>query len=275
MRFGLDVNQHHLEWPDILDRTRFAEDAGFEGVWLFDHFQPLYGGSVGSCMEGWTLLAGLAAATTRIRLGLLVTGVTYRHPSILAAEVATVDNISNGRLEFGIGAAWYQKEHTELGVDFPSNRERAERLEECVEVVRALMTGDEVTFEGRHYQLEGATFMPRPIQRPNPPVWIGAGGEKITLPIVGRQADYWHSFGSAGDIARKWQIVEAAAVKAGRDPASIGISTSLSLSASHDTIRHDIEEFALAGVSYLVVSWPTEGIEKIESFVADVMTEFA
>src|SRR5437762_3405278 len=106
MRIGLDVAQHQLLWPELAARVQFAEHAGFDGAWVFDHTKPLYGNPNGPCMEGWTLLAGLAAQTSRIRLGVLVTGVTYRHPSILAAEAVTIDHISNGRLEIGMGAAW-------------------------------------------------------------------------------------------------------------------------------------------------------------------------
>ena len=108
MRLGLDVAQHHLEWDEVLKRVRFAEEAGFDGAWVFDHFKALYGGREGPCMEAWTLLAALAASTERIRLGALVTGVTYRHPSILATEAVTVDNVSGGRLEMSLGAAWME-----------------------------------------------------------------------------------------------------------------------------------------------------------------------
>ena len=114
MRLGLDVAQHHLEWDELLRRVRFAEEAGFDGAWVFDHFQALYGARRGPCMEAWTLLAALAASTERIRLGALVTGVTYRHPSILATEAVTVDQVSNGRLEMSLGAAWMEDEHREL-----------------------------------------------------------------------------------------------------------------------------------------------------------------
>lgn len=136
MRLGIDVSQHQLTWDQLLDRVRFAEAAGFEGAWVFDHFKPLYGDPNGPCLEGWTLLAGLAAHTSRIRLGALVTGVTYRHPSVLAAEAVTVDHISGGRLEFGIGAAWFQGEHRALGIPFPPAGERARRLEEALHLTR-------------------------------------------------------------------------------------------------------------------------------------------
>src|SRR6266705_2501725 len=126
MRFDLDVAQHQLEWPELLSRIRYAEDTGFEGAWVFDHFKPLYGDPTGPCLEAWTLIAALAASTERIRLGALVTGVTYRHPSILATEAITVDHVSNGRLEMSLGAAWMEAEHRELGVPFPPRKERFE-----------------------------------------------------------------------------------------------------------------------------------------------------
>src|ERR687896_382178 len=114
MKLGIDLSQHQLTWDELHSRVRFAEGACFESAWVFDHFKPLYAAPNGPCLEGWTLLAALAATTDRIRLGALVTGVTYRHPSVLAAEAVTVDHVSNGRLEFGIGAAWFEQEHNEL-----------------------------------------------------------------------------------------------------------------------------------------------------------------
>jgi F420-dependent oxidoreductase-like protein len=238
---------------------------------VFDHFKPLYGDPKGPCLEGWTLLAALAAATTRIRLGVMVTGVTYRHPSILAAEAVTVDHVSHGRLELGLGAAWFEAEHRQLGIDFPGRRERAKRLEEATRVIRLLMTQDNVSFDGRYYQLHDATYRPRPVQRPHPPIWIGAGGEQLMLPIVGRQADAWHAFGPVDQLARKARIVDANAERAGRDPASIIRSTSLSLSQSWDEVRARANELRQAGFSYLVVSWPSEGKARLDEFVKSIM----
>ena len=146
MRFGLDVSQHQLQWPQILERVRYAEQAGFDGAWVFDHFKPLYGDPGGPCMEAYTLMSALAASTERIRLGALVTGVTYRHPSILATEAATIDQVSSGRLELSLGAAWFEQEHRELGIPFPPTRERFERLEEALQVIRLLLTEDGATF---------------------------------------------------------------------------------------------------------------------------------
>jgi F420-dependent oxidoreductase-like protein len=271
MRLGLDVAQHQLDWPELLRRVRFAEEAGFDGAWVFDHFKPLYGDRNGPCMEGWTLLAALAASTERIRLGTLVTGATYRHPSILAAQAATVDQVSGGRLELAVGAAWFEGEHRELGIRFPPVRERAERLEEAVQVIRRLMTEDGATFEGRHYRLEGATYHPRPAQQPHPPIWIGAGGERLTIPIAARQADVWHSSGSTEALLRKTEVLERAAEAAGRDPASIARASDLSLSEPWEHVVERAESLAQAGFSYLVVSWPSEGWGRLEEFVGDVL----
>jgi F420-dependent oxidoreductase-like protein len=271
MRFGLDVAQHQLTWPELLERVRFAEEVGFDGAWIFDHFKPLYGDPTGPCMEAWTLLAALAASTERIRLGALVTGVTYRHPSILAAEAVTVDQVSKGRLEIGMGAAWFEQEHRELGVPFPGVGERARRLEEGIEAMRLLMTKDHAKYQGTSIRLEDATYRPRPVQQPHPPIWIGATGEKLTLPIVGRQADVWHTFGSSDALARKWAIVERTAHEAGRDPSSIMRSFSLSISEPWDEVRRRYDALRDAGVAYTIVNWPSEGRGRAEAFVSDVM----
>jgi F420-dependent oxidoreductase-like protein len=273
MRLGLDVSQHQLDWPELLRRVRFGEVAGFDGAWVFDHFKALYGDPTGPCMEGWTLLAALAASTERIRLGTLVTGVTYRHPSVLAAEAVTVDQVSGGRLELAMGAAWFEGEHRELGIPFPPMRERAERLEEAVQVIRLLMTEDRASFEGRHYRLEGATYRPRPAQQPHPPIWIGASGEQLTIPIAGRQADVWHCFGSVEALERKAAVLDRAARDAGRDPASIERATDLSISEPWDEVRERADRLREIGFSYLVVSWPSEGWDRFEEFVRKVMPE--
>jgi F420-dependent oxidoreductase-like protein len=275
MRWGLDVAQHQLEWPEIVRRVRFAEDTGFDGAWVFDHFKPNYpdaktGELVGPCLEGWTLLAALAASTTRIRLGALVTGVTYRYPSILAAEAVTVDHASNGRLEFGIGAGWFEQEHRELGLPFPPRGERIARLEEAVQVIRLLMTEDGAIFEGRHYRLERATYLPRPIQLPHPPIWIGASGERRTIPIAARHGDVWHGFGSLEALRGKSSVLDQHAERAGRDPSAILRATDLSISEPWDEVRSQVAGLRDLGFGYLVVSWPTEGWGRLEEFVERV-----
>ena len=275
MRVGLDVAQHQLTWTELVERVQFAEEGGFDGAWLFDHFHPLYGNSNGPCLEAWTLLAGLAARTTRIRLGVLVTGITYRPPSILATEAITVDHISNGRLEIGMGAAWHEPEHEELGLPFPPLKERAQRLEEGVELMRLLMTKDNASFDGRHYQLRKASYHPRPIQKPHPPFWIGASGEQVMLPIVARQADAWHAFGSPDTMTAKSRLLDQLAAKAGRDPKNILRSASLSLSRPWDHVRRRANDLREAGFGYLIAEWPSEGRQRLEAFVEKVLPELA
>ncbi len=273
MRLGLDVAQHQLQWRELVERVRFAEDAGFDGAWVFDHFTPLYGDPAGPCLEGWTVLAGLAAGSSRIRLGTLVTGITYRPPSILATEAITIDQISNGRLEIGLGAAWHQPEHDQLGIPFPPLKERAEMLEEGVQVMRLLMTKDHADFHGRHYQLNDASYHPRPVQKPHPPIWIGADGEKLMLPLVARQADAWHGFGSASAMVSKTKLLDQLAEKAGRNPKAILRSASLSLSEPWDTVRRRAETLRKAGFGYLIAEWPSEGKGRLVEFIEKVMPE--
>jgi F420-dependent oxidoreductase-like protein len=272
VRFGLDIAQHQLTWNEILTRARLAEDAGLDGIWVFDHLKALYGDPKGPSMEGWTLLAALARETSRVRLGTLVTGMTYRHPSMLAAEVVTVDHLSNGRVECAVGAAWNEPEHRELGFPFPSLRDRMDRLEEAVQVLRKLFTEDDVTFEGRHYRLENATYNPKPIQRPHPPLWIGGEGRSRTLPIAGRYADAWHGWAdNAEELAEINGIIDRAAEDAGRDPASILRASSLSISEPWDEVKSSYEWMAAGGIDYLVVEWPTEGRGLLEEFLEKVL----
>ncbi|HEY7478352.1 MAG TPA: TIGR03560 family F420-dependent LLM class oxidoreductase [Actinomycetota bacterium] len=274
MRFGLDIAQHQLSWEEVVSRARLAEDAGFEGVWAFDHFKALYGDPGGPALEAWTLLAGLARETSRVRIGTLVTGMTHRQPSVLAAQVVTVDHLSGGRVECAVGAAWNEPEHRELGIAFPPAGERMDRLEEGVQAMRLLFTQDDVTFEGRYVRLEHATYRPRPIQRPHPPIWVGGTGRQRLLPIAGRHADAWHGWADDADELRSMMgIVDRAAEEAGRDPRSILRASSLSISEPWDEVRRSYEWMAGCGVRYLVVEWPSEGQERLETFIADVMPD--
>jgi F420-dependent oxidoreductase-like protein len=272
MRYGLDIAQHQLTFDDLVARARLADDAGLDGVWVFDHFKALYADPKGPALEAWTLLAGLARETSRVRLGTLVTGMTHRNPSVLAAEVVTVDHLSGGRVECAIGAAWNEPEHRELGIPFPPLAERMDRLEEGVQVLRMLFTRDNATFEGRHYRLERATYNPKPAQRPHPPIWIGGEGRRRTLPIAGRFADAWHGWArDAAELAEMNAIVDRAAEEAGRDPASILRASSLSISEPWDEVKASHEKMAAGGIGYLVIEWPGEGRGRLEEFLDQVL----
>src|SRR3954466_1693398 len=221
MRFGLDVAQQRMPWDEVVSRVQFAEELGFDGVWGFDHFQPMYGDGPGETFEGMTTLAALAAVTSRIRLGLLVTGATYRHPSVFAAQAMTIDHASHGRLELSIGAAWHDKEHHELGIPFPSTSERFDLLEDTLEIITRLMTGDTVSYEGKAVSLKDAQVLPTPVQTPHPPIWIGGNGPKRTIPLVARYADMWHTWGTPKSLVEANQRVDELAEAAGRDPKAI------------------------------------------------------
>ena len=274
MRFGLDIAQQRMPWEEVVSRVRFAEELGFKGAWGFDHFQPMYGEGPGECFEGMTTLAALAGATSRIRLGLLVTGMTYRHPSVLAAQAVTVDHASGGRLELSFGAAWHDKEHHELGIPFPPLSERFDLLEDSLEIVTRLMTGEEVSYEGKVVSLTDAALRPAPVQAPHPPIWIGGSGPTRTLPLVARFADYWHAWGTPGSLQEANDRIDALAVEAGRDPSDITRTSSLSLD-DLDTARRHAATWRDAGYGYLVCGWPDAGRGQVERFAAEVMPELA
>ena len=274
MRFGLDVAQQRMTWDELVRRVRLAEDLGFDGMWGFDHFQPMYGEGPGETFEGMTTLAALAGLTSRIRLGLLVTGVTYRHPSLLASQAVTVDHASHGRLELAIGAAWFDKEHRELGIPFPPTGERFDLLEDALEILTRLFTGEVVSYEGKRVSLRDASLRPVPVQKPHPPIWIGGTGPRRTLPLVARYADVWHAFGTPNSLREASARLDTLAEQAGRDPASIMRAGSLSLD-DLETARRHAEKWRDAGFGYLVCGWPEAGDKQVEAFVRDVLPEFA
>lgn len=274
MEFGLDVAQQRMSFDEVVHRTRLAEDLGFTGAWGFDHFQPMYGDGPGECFEGMTTLAALSGITTTIRLGLLVTGVTYRHPSVLAAQAITVDHASHGRLDLALGAAWAQPEHDQLGIPFPSTRERFDLLEDTCEILTRLFTGERVSYDGERVSLAGAQMRPVPVQTPHPPVWIGGKGPKRTLPIVARYADVWHT-GWASDYQTLSERLAELAAEVGRDPADIRRAGSLSLSEPWPEVEASLNASIEQGFDYLVCGWPGQGRDRVVEFAEQVMPRYA
>ncbi len=203
-----------------------AEEAGFDSLWVMDHFfqLPPLGGPDQPMLEAYTLLGALAARTSRIQLGTLVTGVTYRNPAILAKIVTTLDVISRGRAVLGIGGAWYDVEHQGLGVDFPRAGVRLDMLEEAVQVCRAMFAGDDVSFSGSHYRLDHARNLPRPVQAGGPKIMIGGGGEKRTLRLVAQYADMCNVSGSVETLKHKIDVLRGHCAEVGRDPAEVGVT---------------------------------------------------
>lgn len=231
-RFGLQIPNFTHSVPDtelfdhVAQLASAADESGFHSLWVMDHFfqLPPLGGPDQPMLEAYTLLGALAARTQHVQLGTLVTGVTYRNPAILAKIITTLDIISGGRAILGIGAAWYDVEHKALGVDYPSDKERLDRLEEAVQICRAMFQEDGASFTGSHYRIENARNLPRPVQPGGPRIMIGGGGEKRTLKLVATYADECNITGSVENVRHKIEVLHRHCADAGRDPAEVAIT---------------------------------------------------
>jgi len=216
---------------------RMADEAGFDHIWPFDHLIALGNDPTGLIFDGWTILGAVAENTKRARIGLNVTGNLYRHPGLLAKIAVTVDHLSGGRLEMGMGAAWNEPEFKMYGMPFPSVADRIRMLDEACSVLKALWTEERATFKGRFYQLDNAIAEPKPLQRPYPPIWIGGSGPKLTLRVVAKHADVWNSNApKPEDTLALTKILDEHCAKVGRDPAAIRRSSQ---------VRAENEEAAL------------------------------
>jgi F420-dependent oxidoreductase-like protein len=210
--------------PALAATARAADESGWRDLTLMDHWfqMEMLGGPAEPMLEGYTTLGYLAAVTERVRLGLLVTGVTYRYPGLLAKTVTTLDVLSGGRARLGIGAAWYDREHIGLGVPFPPVAERFERLEETLQICHQMWSDDDGPFAGRHYQLAETVCEPRPVQQPHPPIMVGGSGEKKTLRLVAQYADACNVFATTPEeVAHKLEVLAGHCADLGRDPATI------------------------------------------------------
>lgn len=203
---GLDVDQH---WPTMVEVAQDIERLGYESLWVYDHFHTWPEPTQEVTYEAWTLMAAIAPVTSTVRLGQMCTCNTYRPPSYLAKVAASIDVISNGRLEMGIGAGWYEHEHDGYGYPFLPPGGRLGMLREGVEIMRAMWTEDEVSYEGKHYKLQGAISQPKPLQDPHIPIWVAGGGEKVTLNIAARYAQYTNFGQTLDNFNRKSEILEA------------------------------------------------------------------
>jgi len=224
--FGFQVQFFNMGFDDLVRIFHDAEETGFTSGWGDDHFYNHFMGPRERGLEAWTTLAGLARETSKLRLGILVTCNNFRHPALLAREAATVDILSDGRLEFGLGAGWQIPEHEELGFSFPSPSDRSQMLRESVEIIKKLWTGEPVSYDGRFYKLRNGICNTVPKQKPNPPITIGGGGEKKTLRTAALFAD-WSNFGfsSVETFARRVSKVKEYCRAVNRDPDSLKVST--------------------------------------------------
>ena len=229
MKFALFTGLGGTAWDDVLALWRHGDQTGWDAACVTDHFMPNTADRVGDTLECWTALAALAAETSRMRVGTIVSGNTYRHPAILAKMAANVDIISRGRLICGLGAGWQENEHEAYGIPFYTMRERLERLDEDCQVMKALWTQDRTTFKGRYYTLADAPLQPKPVQTPHPELMIGGGGEKVTLRTVARYADHWNVWGGPKVLAHKGRVLDEHCASVGRDPKTIRRSANMAL----------------------------------------------
>jgi F420-dependent oxidoreductase-like protein len=224
LRVGVKLSPQAVTVDDLRAVWRIADQGGFDHVWSFDHFAAIGGPPERPIYEGWTMLAAMAEATKRVRIGLLVTGATYRHPGVLAKIATTVDHLSAGRLEFGIGSGWAENEHMMLGIPFHTVAGRIHRVEETIEVCKRLWTEARATYPGKYFQLKDAIHEPKPIQKPYPPIWVGGSGEQLTLRVAAKHADVWNPSGGGGDpeeAGRLSAVLDERCGEVGRDPAEI------------------------------------------------------
>lgn len=220
MKLAAHLWPQNTTWEAIRDAAVVADRVGFEMVTIWDHFYALQGEEERPNLETWTILTGLAAVTSRVRLASLVQSVTYRHPAIVANIAATHDQISHGRTVCGIGAGWNQTEHRAYGIELGTPGDRSRRLAEAAKVIRALLDGERVTYDGRFFHLKDAVLNTKPVQR-RLPILVGGGGEQRTLRTAGRYADMWHAFGNAEVMKRKIEILRGHSRDAGREPNAV------------------------------------------------------
>lgn len=220
VEFGVQVAPVGATYEELVETFQLIETLGYDNVWLNDHFIPARGDKQSPHFESWILLAALAERTERIRLGILVSGNTYRHPAVLAKMATTLDYVSGGRLNFGIGAGWEEYEHRAYGIPFYSARERAERLGEALQVIRLLWHEETPSFDGEYYDLTEAEFQPKPMQKPHPPIIVGGKGKKWILPLVARYADEWNApvTVSPAQLKQGVEIIRAECARIERDP---------------------------------------------------------
>ena len=279
MHFGIKTSQQDTRWADMLAVWVEADDIDvFTSAWNFDHFYPIFSDSTGECLEGWTTLTALAQATKRIRVGSMVNGIVYRHPAVLAAMASSLDIISGGRLELGIGAGWNEEECDAYGIRLGTMTERFDRFAEACEIIKGLLTQELTTFEGRYYSLGEARNNPPGVQKPHPPLCIGGQGERRTLPLVARHADHWNCPGPDLDTYRaKHEVLARACDAIGRDPAEIMTSMHLRVPAGGDPgpVAEQAAAYAEAGIDLAICYLPPPHTPAVLAPLAEALTPLA
>ena len=254
MRLSFKTRPQHSEWQPIVDFWKEGDRIDlYDAGWTFDHLDPIFSDHSGPVYEGWTMLAALSGIVHRLRLGVMVTGNTYRHPAVLANMASTLDVASGGRLEIGLGTGWVEPEHVAYGIPLPSWKERFDRLEETCEILHLLFTEEATDFDGPFHRLENARALPKPVQKPHPPIVIGGTGEKRTLRIAAMWADQWNLPGGDPEMLRhKVEVLHAHCADVGRDPAGIEVSTKLNADGDPAEFADLVGAFREAGADHIV-----------------------
>ena len=269
--------QEGVSWEEWVALARAVEESGLEGLFRSDHYAGLMGDETRGSLDAWTTLGALGAVTERIRLGSMVSPVTFRHPALLAKVVTTADHVSGGRVELGIGAGWNVREHEAYGFPFPELPERLERLEEQLELIVRQWTEDDVSFEGRHYRAEGLRAHPKPLQRPRPPVIVGGAAKPRTARLAARFADEYNTTsGSVEQLRERRENLRRACEEAGREPLVLSVMTGCVVAADraelHERVRRvlakvrrdgDPEEFVRDRRGSWVIGTVDEVVERL------------
>ena len=279
MRFAIKTSPQHTTWTDMLAVWQRADEIDiFESAWNFDHFYPIFSDSTGPCLEAWTMLAAMANATRRIRLGVLVTGNIYRHPAVLAKMAATIDVISNGRLELGIGAGWNEMETAAYGIDLYPLKERFDRFDEGTQAIIALLTEKVANFDGKYIKLTDAYCEPKAVQTPHPPITIGGKGPNRTLRAVARWAQQWNVL---VPNPQEWKQLKDVLVQrceeVGRDVNEITCSTNVRIDPDVplDTAVAAAAAYGEAGVDLVVLNLPLDAPPSVLEPLAKALAPLA
>jgi F420-dependent oxidoreductase-like protein len=248
IRFGIQTGQQLIAWSDMLALWQKADRWGYDSLWNFDHFYPIFVDPEGPCLEGWTTLSALAQATTRARIGTLVNGNTYRNPCLTAKMAASLDHISGGRLNLGIGAGWFELEHRAMGFDFKDVPKRLQALDEACRIIKGMFTEPRTTLHGRHYQVDDVIGLPKPVQRPHPPILIGGTGEKVLLKLVARHADMYNASGSAERLQHLIGVIKRHGDAVQRDTDTIENTVMIALAYTANAERQQFVCNLIAGM---------------------------
>lgn len=288
--FGVMLRQQKIEYSEIRDTARLCDELGYHSVWLYDHILGMGGIDV-DIYEAWTLMTALAEATERIKVGTMVLCNSFRPPALLAKMAATLDVISGGRLEFAIGAGWFEEEYRAYGYPFPENAVRVEQLREAVQIIKAMWTEEKPSFEGKHYRIDEAYCNPKPVQKPHPKVLLGGAGEKYMLPLVAELADEWNCPATqVPEFDHKLSVLKGLCSQAGRDISEIGLSQQTVCVLAKDEAEYqeklpkaqrrygffgDIETLGIVGTPERCIAKikrnEEKGVTKYTIFFSDVM----